>query len=223
MATGDVPDMLARLRATLPSRWFADTTPVLDAMLSGLAWVWSWLYVFLDGVRAQTRLATATDTQLDGISADYLGAKLPRRATEPDTSFRTRIKLERVRERATRPALTQALLDLTGRAPTIFEPSRPADTGAWGGPLGYGTAGGWGSLTHPFQCFVTAFRPTGAGIARTGGWGGPAGYGGQGATVGPIQYASLAMLTGQVTDQDILSTIQGALPTATIAWTRLSN
>jgi len=100
----------------------------------------------------------------------------------------------------------------------VFEPSRPADTGAWSGPLGYGVAGGWGSLLLPFQCFVTAYRAQGSGIASTSGYGGPAGY-----SVGPIQYASLAMLTGQITDADITAAIAGVMPTAAIGWTRISN
>lgn len=215
---GDQADMAARLRATLPARWFPDTTPVLDGVLAGLAWVWAWLYNLLAQVRAQTRLASATDIQLDGISADYLGTMLPRRVTEPDSSFRERIYLERLRDRASRPALAKALTDLTGRAPIIFEPSRPADTGAWSGPLGYGTAGGWGSLMLPFQCFVTAFRAQGSGIANVAGYGGPAGYG-----VGALQYASLSMLTGEITDADILATIANVLPVATTAWTQISN
>jgi hypothetical protein len=100
----------------------------------------------------------------------------------------------------------------------VFEPSRPADTGAWNGRLGYGLAGGWGSLMLPFQCFVTAYRAQGGGIASTAAYGGPAGYG-----QGAIQYASLAMLTGQITDSDIMAAAASIMPTATIAWTRISN
>jgi hypothetical protein len=70
----------------------------------------------------------------------------------------------------------------------------------------------------PFQCFVTAFRAQGSGIARVAGYGGPSGYG-----VGAIQYASLSMLTGQITDADIDAAIAGVMPTAAIAWTRISN
>ncbi len=217
--TADQQDMQSRLRATLPARWFADATPTLNGVLAGLAWVWAALFAMLRTVGAQTRLATATDIQLDGISADSLGAALPRRQAEPDAAFRTRIQIERLRERATRPALAQALTDLTGRTPIIFEPARPLDTGAWCGPLGYNSAGGWGSLSLPFQCFVTAFRAQGSGIAGVAGYTIPtAGYG-----QGPLQYASLAMLTGQITDQDILATISGVLPAATTAWTRITN
>ncbi len=216
--TGDQNDMLARLKSTLPSRWFADTSPILNGMLSGIAWGWSWLYQLLIYTRLQTRLATATDSFLDQIAMDFLADRLPRRVEEPDARYRSRISRELLRERGTRAALVAVLTDLTGRIPIVLEPARPADTGAWNGQLGYGVAGGWGSLMLPFQCFVTAYRAQGGGIASIAGYGGPAGYGN-----GAIQYASLAMLTGQITDQEIMATIAGVMPTAAIAWTRISN
>lgn len=216
--TGDPADTLARLKSTLPARWFADSTPILDGLLAGLASTWSWLYGQLAIVKNQTRLATATGDMLDTIASDFAGSRLLRRVVEPDATYRVRIRRELLRERGTRAALTAALTDLTGRPPAIFEPSRPADTGAWNGALGYGLAGGWGSLALPFQCFVTAFRAQGSGIAVTSGYNGTAGYG-----QGAIQYASLSMLTGQITDTDIRAAIAGVMPTATIAWTRISN
>ncbi len=212
-------EMLARIKATLPSRWFADTTPILDGLLTGLASTWSSIFKMLVYVRLQTRLATATDTFLDAISRDYLGSHLPRRTAEPDPSYRRRIALELLRGRSTRAALQAVLTDLTGRAPIIFEPTRPADTGSWGGPIGYGVAGGWGSLMLPFQCFVTAFRAQGNGIANISGYGsGAGGYG-----TGAIEYAGLSMLTGQITDADINTAIASVMPVSTIAWTRISN
>ena len=190
--TGDQQNMQTRLRATLPARWFSDTSPTLGGVLAGLAWSWAWLYTLLTTVQAQTRLATATDAQLDGLSADSLGAALPRRPTEPD---------------------------LTGQTPIIFEPTRPADTGAWNGPLGYGAAGGWGNMNLPFQFFLTAFRAQGSGVAIVAGYGtGQGCYGG-----GTIQYANLAMLTGQITDQDLRNAVTSILPVATTAWIRISN
>jgi len=217
--TGDTPDMLSRLKATLPSRWFADTTPVLDGLLTGLAATWSWLYGALAYTKLQTRIATATDSFLDAITTDFFGLRLPRRPAEPDAAFRPRIQRELLRARDTRAAVIVVLTDLTGRPPHIFEPTRPADTGAWCGPLGYGVAGGWGSLMLPFQCFVTAFRAQGSGIASVAGYGQPAGGYGHGA----IEYASLSMLTGEITDADITQSIASVMPVSTIAWTRISN
>lgn len=217
--TGDTPDMLARLKSTLPQRWFADTTPILDGVLTGLASTWAWLYGALAYTRLQARISTATDSFLDTISRDYLGTRLPRRASEPDQHFRGRITLELKRDRTTRNALVAVLTDLTGRSPVVFEAARPADTGAWSGHLGYGVSGGWGSLMLPYQCFVTAYRAQGSGIANVAGY--ATGFGGYG--IGSIEYARLSMLTGQITDLDIAAAIASVMPVSTIAWTRITN
>lgn len=217
--TGDLQDIVARLKATLPPRWFADSTPILDGLVTGLAASWSALYTMLAYVRSQTRLATATGSFLDRISGDFLGNRLGRRTAEPDQVYRQRIKAELLRERNTRTAITAALVDLTDRAPVIFEPTRPADTGGWGIALAYGIAGGWGSLCLPFQCLITAFRAQGSGIGSVSGYGCSAGgYG-----IGAIEYAGLSMLTGEITDADINAAIAGVMPVSTIAWVRISN
>ena len=212
--------MAARLKAVLPAAWFADATPVLDGLLAGLAGAWAWLYALLAHVRRQTRIATATGVWLDVISGDFFGTRLPRRPGQADAAFRSRILLELKRERATRHAVSAALQDLTGRAPVIFEPARSTDTGCYAlGTLGWGTAGGWGSLALPCQCFITAFRPLGAGIAGAGGYStGPGGW-----NTGSMQYAALAMMQGEVTDADIMAAIAAAMPTAAIGWTRITN
>ena len=216
---GDSLVLRARLRAVLPARWFADTAPVLEAVLAGLADGWAWLHGMLMAVRAQARIATATGGTLDLIAEDFFGTRIQRRRSQGDLAFRATILRELLRERATRGALTAALADLTGRAPMIFEPRRPADTGGWRVAAGYGVAGGWGSLMLPCQCFVTAFRPHGSGIAALNGWcGTAAGWG-----AGSGAYASLAMLQGQVTDADIAAAIVAVLPAGALAWTRIDN
>lgn len=212
--TGDIPDIVCRLKSTLPTRWFPDTTPVLDAALTGLASAWNVLYALLAQTRLQSRIATATGTFLDGTSADFFAARLPRRAAEPDGAYRIRIQQALGREHATRAALASVLHDLTGRTPAIFEPARLADTGAYGtGGLAYGRAGAWGSLALPFQVFVTARRPQGTGIADVAGYG----------TGGPLVRAGVAEIGGQVTDADIYAAIGSVLPTATTAWTSITN
>ena len=154
------------------------TTPVLDAVLAGPAWVMAQSYSLLQYVKLQTRISTATDRFLDFISRDFFGTRLGRRVAENDTSFRARIKKEILRPRATRAALTLALVDLTAKAPAIFEPTNPYDAGGYGRSgmtvgtgLGYGLAGGYGSLQLPFQVFVGAYRPsTNGGIASVAGY-----------------------------------------------------
>jgi hypothetical protein len=223
--TGDQDDMLARLKSVLPSSWFADQSPVLDALLAGLASAWQRLYTLLDEVKAQTRIVTASGVWLDIIADDFFGQRLRRRISQADDALRRRIQQELLRERGTRGAVVSVLQDLTGRMPFVFEPARTTDTGGYGsragggGGLGYGMAGGWGSLSLPMQCFVTAFRPHGAGIAAVAGWGMSAGGYGMGA----VEYASLAMVQGQVTDADIYGAVESVLPVTAIAWTQISN
>jgi hypothetical protein len=208
------------MKAVLPIRWFADSTPVLDGVLSGLASAWSWIYSLLLYVQTQTRIATATDVWLDIIASDFFGSRLQRRSGQSDDAFRLLIQGGLLAEHGTRQAIISAVRDLTGRPPAIFEPMRTSDTGGYTfGGVGYCVAGGWGSMALPFQCFVTAYRPTGSGIALVSGWGCPIGaYG-----IGAIEYASLAMVQGQVTDSDINSCIANVLPVASIAWTRIEN
>ena len=223
--TGDQNDMVSRLQALLPARWFPDDAPVLTTVLWGLATTWSWLYNMVQFTRTQTRTATATGVWLDMISFDLFGTSLLRRVAESDSSFRQRVQNEILRPRGTRTSITKVLLDLTGNQPEIFEPARPADTGGYGGAanqvfgLGYGCAGGWGSLQLPFESFITAFRPTNSGISQVSGWGQRAGgYG-----VGAIEYGSLEMIEGQITDEDVYSSIASCLPIASTAWVLLQN
>src|SRR5664280_624176 len=118
---GDLADMVTRLRAVLPARWFPDAAPVLDAMLSGVAAVWSAAYAQLQYVRAQSRIATASGSFLDMVATDFFGTLLRRQVGQDDNGLRRAIDLEMLCERATRPALQGMLDDLTGRAPVIFE------------------------------------------------------------------------------------------------------
>lgn len=211
--------MVARLKAALPARWFADTTPVLDGVLAGLAAPWAALYAQLRQAIAQTRIATASAGFLDLISGDFFARRLPRRLSEADDAFRARIQAEMRRERATRAGMAAALSDLTGRPPAIFEPARPADTGAWNGQAGYGAAGRFGSLMLPRQVFITAYRPLGAGIATIAGWGATqGGYGN-----GTLAWGDQAQIAGQVTDAEIAATVAATMPTAGIAWLAISN
>jgi hypothetical protein len=233
MPTGDQTDALARAKGVLPGGWFPGTgaavpsvTPVLDAALAGPAWGWSWLYGLLEYVAAQHRIETATDSNLDLIGGDYFGTGLLRRMGETDAGYRQRILASLLAPRGTRAAVIAVLTQLTGKAPAIFEPGRPADTGAWGNiasgtlntGLGYGVAGGWGDLLLPAQFFVTVQRPVGGGIAYAAGWG--SGFGGWG--VGAIEYASLSMIANEVTDSDIYAAVNLSRPAGTTAWVAIT-
>lgn len=223
--TGDQQDILLRLKQVLPLRWFPDETPVLDTVLNGTAWAWAWIYEILQSVICQARISTAEGNWLDLIAADYFGRGTARCIGENDKAYRLRIKLELIRERGTRRSVISSLVDLTNRSPVIFEPANAFDTGGYGningtgGGIAYGRAGGWGSLCLPFQFFITAYRPASAGIGGVSGWScGGGGYG-----LGSLEYASVAMMQGQVTDADIRTAITNVLPVGVIAWTRISS
>ena len=212
--TGDIHNMVHRLKSTLPTRWFPDQTPVLDALLSGLANAWAAMYSLLSYTKLQTRVASVSGNLLDGASADFFGSRLARLANEPDALFRARVQNALTREHATRRALQAALTTLTGFKPRIFEPARVTDTGAYGFPvMGYGVAGAWGNLNLPFQVLVDARRPASSGIALIAGYGTP----------GPLARANLSQIPGYLSDQYIAETVVSVLPTASIAWINISD
>ena len=225
--TGDQADFLSRIQAALPKRWFAEQSPNLLAILRSLSAPWAWIYGSIAYVVSQTRLSTATDDWLDLISYDYFGRQLSRKTNESDMNYRARISGALLREAATRSAVSSGLETLIGTPPIIFEPANCMDTGSYGSPpgnfslpcgLAYGRAGGWGSLALPLQFFVTVSRPPTPGISMLAGYGTPnAGYG-----EGAISYLDLTLLPGNVTDQDIQTTLCSLLPANAVAWLRIS-
>jgi hypothetical protein len=58
MATGDTSDITARLKGALPARWFGDTAPIRDALLTGWATAHSFLYSLYLYAKLQTRILT---------------------------------------------------------------------------------------------------------------------------------------------------------------------
>jgi hypothetical protein len=225
--TGDLKDFISRLWAVLPKGWFAEQSPNLEALLTGIATPWVWLYSLVAYVINQTRLTTATDESLDLISNDYFGSGLARKSGEGDFAYRSRIKTALLREAATRFAVSAGLEDLIGAQPAIFEPANCTDTGSYGALAGdlnipgtgmaYGQAGGWGSLVLPLQFFVTATRPAMPGVGMLAGYGTPSGGYGTGA----ISYIDLALLPGRVSDEDIQTTLRSLLPVNAVAWLRI--
>lgn len=180
MSIGDQDDITARIKATLPPTWFPSSSPTLDAVLAGFANAAAWVYSLIIYAKQQTRILTATDGWLDMIANDFFGRRMVR-GSRSDASFRAAIIAEIFRSRQTRQAIIDVLLGLTGRAPVIFEPARPQDTGGYSpGPSGdgygrnlaYGLAGGYGSLLMPYEILVRAFRPATAGIPSVAGYGG---------------------------------------------------
>lgn len=220
MATGDQQDLLKRIKMVLPP-WFGDTSPILDGLVTGIANGYAFIYGLIVYAKLQTRIKTATDGWLDMIAADYFGTRLLRATYQNDASFRARIVINLFRERATRNGISKVLLDLTNRAPLIFEPKRPLDTGAYSvSTTGYGLAGGYGSQLIPFQAFVQAYRPLSSGIPLVSGYGATTGgY----STPSRADYASYTQIQGAVTDADIYAAVSSVAPAGTIIWTRISS
>jgi hypothetical protein len=224
MAIGDQEDIVSRLQQLNPVGWFeAGYATIRDALMAGVANGLSFIYSLLAYVRLQTRISTATDGFLDMIAGDFLGDGLPRATNQTDASYRARIIAAIFRERGTRKAIIAVLTQLTGRAPVVFEPQRPMDTGAYGIAYGYGSAGGYGSLLLPFQAFVTAFRPSGGGVANVAPYGVPGGSVGGGYGVGSMEQVPLASMQGQVTDADIFNAIESLRPAGYTVWARISS
>jgi hypothetical protein len=225
--TGDLVDIVFRLRSTLPKRWFSEESPNLDALLSSIANPWVWLFDLIGFTIRQTRLATASDEWLDLVAVDYFGQAVRRKISETDMAYRARIGAALLREAATRSAIMRGLHGLTGIEPVIFEPANCTDTGGYGAfpgafalsgcGLAYGRAGGWGSLGLPYQFFVTAKRPVMPGVAMLTGYGtSGGGYG-----LGSLGYVAISLLPGQITDAEIQSTLHSLLPINAVAWLRI--
>jgi hypothetical protein len=169
----------------------------------------------------QTRINTATETWLDLIALDYFGYRIKRRSHEIDSAFSNRIREELLRDRCTRAAIYDLLLDLTGIPPNIFEPANPQDTGSYsslGSPEGslaaYGVSGGWGSLDLPFQAFIRVIRAEAAGVAMVNGWSGIFGGYGEGLS----SYIGSGMNSAQASDTEIYRSVCRTAPAGSIMW-----
>ncbi len=226
MATGDTANILARLKSLLPTRWFGDPAPVLDSVAGGLSDGLAGTFGLIGYARAQTRIGTAAGSWLDLIAFDFFGLRFRRRSSQNDDSFRKAISQEIFRVRATRTGMAQAILDLTGVAPIIFEPANPRDTGAYGKPtMGYSFAGRYGSLELVNQVYIDVCRPLGQGIPLIGGYGSSAvGYAASsGAYEGRGEWTGIDQVDGPVTDLDIYRLVEAVRPIGVTVWTRLED
>ena len=218
MAIGDQNDFQSRIIGDLPP-WFGDV--IVDPIVSGLvaagAYVMSTCYAVLGYVRPQTRIRTATDGWLDLASQDYLGDTLPRKTAESDTAFRSRILANLLGERATRPGMIKALTVLTGNAPVIFEPWRPADAAC--ANASYAGVSRAGSYTTPAQAFITVTLPPGDG---GGGIAGAAtNYAGAGC--GYMAAADASTLGSAIADEDVYNTVNAFKAEGTTMWVEINN
>lgn len=216
--------MERRIAAVLPP-WFGPpgTVPaVLQTVIAMPAAVALWLHRFIGYATRQTRIGTAEGGWLDLIAFDFFGRRVRRRVAQSDASLRSKIRIELFRERVTRRGLRQVLVDLTGRAPRIFEPWRPADTGGIGLPnMGIGVAGRIGSLNMPGAVFVDAYRTPDAGIPNAAGIG--TSYAGIGAVGSNLVVAVLDQVRGTLTDADVIAAVESVRPAGVTVWMTISD
>lgn len=234
MATGSSADFLSRLKRLLPAGWFNSSAPNRDAVLGGLSDVQSWLYGFIAFAKAQMRLATAAGIFIDLWCYDYLGMNLVRSIGEGDTPFAARVAKEVTRVRVSRPGVAQALYDLTGQTPVIFEPFNGGDTGGWAhgvgsgatsGACGWDSGGAWGSSLMPGQVLITVYVNSNLGVSGIGGW---ATGVGSGATSGALawdsgsgEWITTQNVQGAITNQMIYDTINRNKAEGVICWVRI--
>jgi hypothetical protein len=86
-------------------------------------------------------IGTAQNGALDGKALDFFGSgfyALPRNPGESDAAYSARLLAALLPEGATRKAVSDAVKAVTGQAPRIIEPWRPADTGVLDGGPGAG-------------------------------------------------------------------------------------
>lgn len=250
MATGDQNDFVSRLLAQLPKNWFPSVAPVLNSILQGPALAFSIIYGSITFTKAQMRVSSAQGGFLDLAANDYFGDDLQRLQYEQDPAYRARILYNLTAPRGTWDGMVQMLEQLTGSAPTIFQPNMVQQTGGWatqsnpaigGGTLafynnsGTGGSGFWGSLEMPCQVFITVAEPT-SGFAIYGGYGGYAtqastaiggGYGlatqsNPAAGGGMLIYIDPDSVPGEITNALIYEKIAEWMPVGYQAWVNIT-
>lgn len=224
MSTGDSTDIVSRVKALIPNRWFRYVSLYRDAILGGLADQAAWCYGLIFYARSQSRLASAYGIWLDILAYDFLGRFLVRNNAADDT-FRVVIRATILQERVTRNGMINAVTALTGNAPTVFEPWNTQDTGAYSSPgnagaiqcnlFGYNVGrGGYGNMQLNNQTFIKIVRGSGSGVPGVGGYGSSlGGYG-----VGAIEYVGPSSELWGITDAMIYDIINKTKPTGTTCW-----
>ena len=220
MAIGDNANMLARLRGLLPKDWFGSSAPVLNAVLTGSAAAFAYVYSFFQYAKLQTRLNTMTGAFLDLLSQDFFGfAGFQRGNGEQDATYRARIKKEMFRERQTRKGLSVALSDLTGSAPDIIEPWNPGDCGGYdyAQSCGYDVAGFLGDPGLKYTVFIRAYDPYGQGVPTVSGYDNIGGY-----DAGYMEYIDPAQIQGPVTAPQVYQLVDRTRAAGITAWVQVN-
>jgi hypothetical protein len=220
MATGDQSDITSRLQSYLPRGWFGDWSeaPIVGGVIAGIASAFAVIYTLIMFFWAQTRLGTSVGGWIDLWAADFFGGNLPRKSGESDATYIARIQYTIFQKKATRPAMNNVLTQLTGRAPIIFEPNRPLDTGCLGansGPASFCGVARMGSLACPFSALITVYRPQVSGGSLGAAYANAAAWSAMGAPLSHGYTGSLSAEVTAATDADIYAAINATRPIAT--------
>jgi hypothetical protein len=126
----------ARLADNYPRGWCSDDAKYsppgnIYALLLSLGQQLQVVQGELQYTLAAQRIQTETFPELDFASIDFLGDALPRAPGTTDVAFGQAIIAALFQPAATRPALQNALTELTGTVPRMLEPWSVNDTGAW--------------------------------------------------------------------------------------------
>ena len=210
---GDQADVWERVRTLLPSSWYKGDTPIVDALCEGPAWALSTNYAQITYAALQLRIKSATDSWLDIISSDFFDAALPRLTNETDGAFRARILANLFVKGPTRANMSAVLTLITGRTPTIFEPSNTTDSLGWGS-FALDISGGWGDPL-PYQSFVTAYRPTSS-LFDFGEWD-------TYRLAWDVYGAWADTLPTSITDAAIIAAVESTKALGTLVWLRIAD
>lgn len=164
------PALTQRFLDLVPDDWVEDTAKKINGWLyllgAAAGQTLADCYTALAYVALQTRIATATDTNLDAISNDFFGGAFPRNNGESDTAFRARLRAAIFQNKATRAGMQSALAAL-GLSFTIVEDGNVGDC------ISLGVAGGWGAYLAlgaqngaAGQCYITVSLPLPPGVTQ---------------------------------------------------------
>lgn len=228
MATGDTNDITSRLQSYLPRGWFGDWSeaPIIGGLIAGIASVFAVTYTLIMFFWAQTRLQTSVGGWIDLWAADFFGGNLPRKPNESDASYIARIQFTIFQQKATRPAMISVLTQLTGRAPIIFEPNRPLDTGCLGantGPASFCGVARMGSIAPIYGALITAYRPRVTGGSAGAAYCNAIQISALNTPLSQSYTGSLAAEISAATDSDIYAAINATRPVATNIGVYISN
>lgn len=158
--------MARRVARALPNNWAGEdalTEGVWSSLLECLGEELAFVLAGIFYTSQAARLLTSTFPELDLSSQDFLGSALPRPPGMPDADYAQLIIENLFQTAATRPALFNALLNLTGVPPRMLEPWNIFDTGVYDRNTYWdtdtvGQPGRWGGL-QPYQGYIETAAP----------------------------------------------------------------